>query len=60
MKRKVVKVKAWIMTDNKEYFHVWMSKPPGGFTDKYKRLPCTITYSFPKRRKKCKIGLGKN
>jgi hypothetical protein len=37
-------INAWIMTDNKDYFHVWIKKPPNGFTNTYKRIPCTITY----------------
>ena len=41
---KIKKVQAWILTDNKEYFQVWMKKPPDGFSNTYKRFPCTIIY----------------
>jgi hypothetical protein len=48
-KPKTKKVKAWILTDDAGYFHVSIKKFPSGFISKYVRIPCTITYTEPKK-----------
>lgn len=43
-------IKAWILTNNKDYFHVWMKKPPDGFSKEYKRYSCEVSYKIDKEK----------